>query len=353
VSDLRPLQKFSGDDLQTIVDAIVSGYDYNDWGRVLAYKWGLVLANEFNPWQGFRGVVADLIAWTERKGKTRELLALACADNPGNEHLKRLAIIHGLTSEAAAPKTPFNLETLVNSRSRLIDYSRFLSRMRNIGERICLVETPFKKGTGFLVACDRVITNYHVVEEVIANQSFAEKVICSFDYRQTDEGAPPANIKKFGLRPNGVLANSPYDKSDLTGVGEPELEKLDYAVLQLAEEVGNLSGHTNQARGWFNLVADITARPVVAVGDFLVIPQHASGNPLEIAWGNVVSFPRTGNRVRYDVTTASGSSGSPCFSLDLDIIGLHHAADPASSPRYNQAIPLWVIAKDLEMKSPK
>ena len=71
----------------------------------------------------------------------------------------------------------------------------------------------------------------------------------------------------------------------------------------------------------------------------------------EIAWGNVISFPGMGNRVRYDVTTASGSSGAPCFTLDLDIIGLHQAAEPASNPRYNQAIPFWVIAKDLEAKA--
>jgi hypothetical protein len=228
-----------------------------------------------------------------------------------------------------------------------------MSRMRNIGDRICLVETPFKKGTGFLVASDRVITNYHVVEEVIVDPSLAQKVICSFDYRQTDPGAAPAKIKQFELRTNGVLAISPYDKSDLTGLGEPDPDKLDYAVLQLAEEVGNLPGCTDEARGWFNLVPDIAVRPVIAVGDFLFIPQHASGKPLEIAWGNVVSFPGIGNRVRYDVTTASGSSGSPCFTIDLDVIGLHHAVDPASNPRYNQAIPLWVIAKDLEIRLPK
>ena len=91
-------------------------------------------------------------------------------------------------------------------------------RLRSIGDRICLVETPFKKGTGFLIAADHVITNYHVVEELILNPSLAKEVICSFDYRQTDDGAAPTNIKQFGLRANGVLANSPYDKTDLTGV---------------------------------------------------------------------------------------------------------------------------------------
>ena len=67
MSDLKPLQKLNGDELKAIVDGIISGYDYDDWSRVLAYKWGLILANEFNPRQGFRGVVADLVAWTEQE----------------------------------------------------------------------------------------------------------------------------------------------------------------------------------------------------------------------------------------------------------------------------------------------
>jgi hypothetical protein len=358
VSDLKPLETLSGQDLEAIVDAIVSGYDEEDFSRVLAYKWGLILGNEFNLKRGFRYVVGDLVAWTERKGKTRKLLGLAYAENPGNENLTRLAAIHRLTPKefgniTLAPKTPTNLEALVNSRSRLINYSRFMSRLHGIGDRICLVETPFRKGTGFLVASDRVITNYHVVEEVIREPSFVKKVLCSFDFRQTPEGAAPANIKQFGLQVNSVLTNSPYDKSDLTGIGEPDANKLDYALLQLAEAVGNLPGSGDEARGWFNLVTAVAARPVVALGDFLFIPQHAGGNPLEIAWGNVTSFPASGNRVRYDVTTASGSSGSPCFTIDLDVIGLHHAAEPASTPRYNQAIPLWAIAKDIEAKAPR
>ena len=174
---------------------------------------------------------------------------LACADNPGNENLKHLARIHQLKQEcaiASLARTSRNLEALVNSRSRLIDFSRFMNRMRSVENRICLVETPFKKGTGFLVASDRVITNYHVVEEVIFNPSFAKNVICSFDYRHTEEGAAPTNIKQFGLQSNGVLANSPYDNSDLTGIGQPDADKLDYAVLLLAEAVGNLRGRGDQ-----------------------------------------------------------------------------------------------------------
>ena len=56
-----------------------------------------MLANYIDTRQGFRFVIADLVAWTERKGKTRELLALAYSDAPGNENLQAVAAKIGLT----------------------------------------------------------------------------------------------------------------------------------------------------------------------------------------------------------------------------------------------------------------
>lgn len=353
--DLKPLPKLGGEDLEEIIEAIVSGYDLDDWSRALQFKWGLVLANYVDVRQGFYGVVADLVAWTERKGKTCELLALAFAENPGNENLQQLAAKYGLSQRQTVQKyndkrpfeKPANLEALVNSHSRLVDYGRFLARLQDISGRICRVETPIRMGTGFLVAKDCVLTNFHVVEEVIANAALSDKVVCRFDFHKTGEGGAHATSRSYKLAANGIGPNSPYGQSDLTGTGEPRADELDYAALRLAEQVGSIPINGDRQRGWFDLVAD---SPVVAIRDFIMIPQHAAGEELKIAWGSVVEFPCSGNRVRYDTTTAGGSSGSPCFTADLDIVGLHHAAEPAHNPKYNQAVPLWLIARDLEAK---
>ncbi len=96
--DMKPLPKLSGEELEEITEAIVSGYDLDDLSRALRFKWGLVLANYVDVRKGFYGVVADLVAWTERKGKTRELLALAFVENQGNESLTKAAARQGLTS---------------------------------------------------------------------------------------------------------------------------------------------------------------------------------------------------------------------------------------------------------------
>ena len=97
------------------------------------------------------------------------------------------------------------------------------------------------------------------------------------------------------------MAQSRYSESDLTGSGEPDPSDLDYAILHLVEQIGSLPGRSNNPRGWFELETD---GPVVTLRDFVVIPQHAEGHPLEIAWGSVVAFPASGHRVRYDTTTS-------------------------------------------------
>jgi len=354
--DLKPLPKLSGETLEEITEAIVSGYDIDDLDHLLHFKWGFVLENYIDIHRGFYYVVADLVSFTERKGKTRELLALAFSHAPGNENLQNVAAKFGLTLQQVEQKyntgvpvpKPASLETMVNSHSRLVDYSRFVERLQGMGERVCLVETPAKKGSGFLVASDCVLTNFHVVEEVIANMALAEKVICRFDFRTPDDGEAQIAPQPYKLAAAGILAKSPYSQSDLTGKGDPGSDELDYAVLKLAGQVG--PGRSKKPRGWFKLTAD---SPVIALHDFVVIPQHAEGLVLKIAWGSVVAFPAAGNRVRYDTTTAGGSSGSPCFTADLDIVGLHHAAEAKNNPTYNQAIPLWLVARDLAAKSIK
>ena len=348
--DRKPLPKLSGEMLEEIADAIVSGYDVSDLSRVLRFKWGFVLRNYIDTRQGFRFVVTDLVEWTEKKGKAQELLALAYSQAPGNPDLQAAAARCGLSLHEVSQKygdggfvpRPASLEAMVNRHSRLIDYGLFMQRMQDLGERICLVETPFSRGTGFLIGPDYALTNFHVVQDVIANMPRAAEVVCRFDFQAGGADASPAASK---LDAEGILAYSPYSESDLSASAEAEPDKLDYAVLKLAGPVA--SGRGNGQRGWFKLTAD---SPVLTLRDFIVIPQHAEAQTLRIAWGSVVAFPGVGNRLRYDTTTKPGASGAPCLTADLDLVGLHHAADAERNPAYNQAVPLWLIARDLASK---
>lgn len=200
--DLKSAPTFSPKELEQITEAIVESFDLGELTRALRFKWGLVLANFVNTQQGFCGTVDELVAWTERRKKTVELVALAYAERPDHTTLRQLAEAHDLSLPAVEqkydlsrplPPKPTSLEAMVARHSRFVDYSRFLSRFMALGDRVCRIETPYKLGTGFLVAADLVLTNFHVVEEVIHTPSQAGQVVCSFDYRlgsDYEESAP-------------------------------------------------------------------------------------------------------------------------------------------------------------------
>ncbi|MDE5461343.1 serine protease [Bradyrhizobium sp. CSS354] len=367
--DLKPAPTFSPGELEQVAEAIVDSFDLGELTRALRFKWGMVLANFVNIHQGFCGTVGDLVAYTERRRKTVELVALAYAERPDHAALRQLAQVHGLSlptielkydlSKPLPPK-PAGLEAMVARHSRLVDYARFLNRFMSFGDRLCRIETPYMLGTGFLVAADLVLTNFHVVEEVIRTPSQAEQVVCRFDYRSGSAFEKSAPKKRSGKRnepgrptacplaSQWLVAKSPYANSDIGEPGEAGVAELDYALLRVAESIGRTPGMKAEERGWFSLVPE---RSLLAVRDFVVVPQHAEGETLSVAWGNVLAFNSAATRVRYDAITNDGSSGSPCFTADLDIFGLHHATDSNKRPTYNQAVPLDLIAADLKAKN--
>jgi hypothetical protein len=350
---IDPAAELTPQALEEIQAAIVHGYTLPILSQRLRYKWGMKLADEINVAQGFKFVVGDLIAYAEAQGKAAELLALAVSGRPQNPLLSAAAGRYLAEpgqaavkyADAAPPTLPGSLEALVTTRSRLFGFGEFLARVRAIGARLCRVELPDGgAGTGWLVGASHLLTNYHVVQRAIRGEIASDQIVCRFDFWAEQEGAADPAGTPVGLAAAWLGASSPYSQSDLNGTGDPAPTELDYALLSLAEPAGNAVVPGGGTRGWFEFGPEA---PIVARADPAMIPQHASGRPLEVAFGQVLEFPGTGMRYRYDVTTEPGSSGSPMFNADLTLLGLHHAADPQSQPHYNQAVPLWRIARDL------
>jgi V8-like Glu-specific endopeptidase len=52
-----------------------------------------------------------------------------------------------------------------------------------------------------------------------------------------------------------------------------------------------------------------------------------------------------GTRVTYKTNTQEGSSGSPCFDEDWQLVALHHSGDPRmkQAAEFNEGIPLAAI----------
>ena len=63
----------------------------------------------------------------------------------------------------------------------------------------------------------------------------------------------------------------------------------------------------------------------------------------------VIGRNSNGTRIKYRTNTEPGSSGSPCFTMDWDIVALHHYGDPQwQAPLFNQGVPIQLIRQRIE-----
>lgn len=85
-----------------------------------------------------------------------------------------------------------------------------------------------------------------------------------------------------------------------------------------------------------------------------MIAQHPDGKPLKLAVDTeaVIGVNAGQTRVRYATNTEPGSSGSPVFDLDWNLVALHHLGDPAYDhpAAYNQGVPIDKIQARIAIK---
>lgn len=139
--------------------------------------------------------------------------------------------------------------------------------------------------------------------------------------------------------------------------GVPQTDELDYALVRVAgqpgyQPIGQKPEQDAPRRGWIEV-------PTLAY-DFqpdtpLLILQHPKKTPLKLALDTdaIITLNSNKTRVTYRTNTEAGSSGSPCFSINWELITLHHAGDPDFIPLYNQGIPFTAVLKHLEERGYK
>lgn len=233
------------------------------------------------------------------------------------------------------------LQRNVRPALKKIDTEIWLDRFETIKRQVCRVEAAnIGIGTGFLVGPGAVLTNWHVVREAKKRGLF-DKFACRFDYRRLVNGSVDAGTVVAVAE---VADERPCSDAELTAnpdVPPPAADQLDYALLRLATAAPE--------RGFLRLAPP----PPSAPGDPLIIVQHPSGSPMRFAIDTdaVIGMCHDGLRLRYRTNTEGGSSGSPCFSMDWDLLGLHHLGDPArGQSSFNQGVPIGLIRKSIEQR---
>jgi Effector-associated domain 1 len=143
--------------------------------------------------------IGDVVAAYSRRDLEDQLIAKAIEARPRNSTLLKLAS----TKKAAAAPNATDLERLVRETTAYIDPEIWLQKAGKLQVCVCRIEIALLTGgkiygTGFLIAPDLVMTNYHVVECVAAREdnsksyvgplARAEDVVCRFDYKVLANG---------------------------------------------------------------------------------------------------------------------------------------------------------------------
>lgn len=158
------------------------------------------------------------------------------------------------------------------------------------------------KGTGFLMKVKGIndlffISNHHVLPD--KNRLDKTKIVFDYELGVDDETKVS---KTFVIDENGFFYSSPVNELDTT-------------VCQLLDTKSELAEYGYLELDYIDLPAD----------GFVNIIQHPAGELKQISlYHNIITY-YDDRVVQYLTDTLRGSSGSPVFNSNWDVVALHHS----------------------------
>ncbi|MEO0704391.1 MAG: trypsin-like peptidase domain-containing protein [Cyanobacteria bacterium J06649_5] len=314
---------WTGKDIDKFHQALLSAYPREaELKRLLRTELDIKLNNVAGG-SNYSDIVFSLLEYIEAQDKLCELLAAACRKNPTNQTLQTLAA--RLTSGPVKQGPDFqwrsdddkSLEGLLGPRRDVSSYDvAFLQGMSRPASAVCRIELVDDEveaiGTGFLVGKDLLLTNYHVIapDQESDPNALLNKIVLRFEYL-TPASGQKAEGTPFRLAENALVASSPAQGG------------LDYALLRIEKKI--LKEQTFHPVGFRP-----GALPDRAMN--IHVLQHPDGQMMQVAFSNngITGVYERDGLIQYVSETSVGSSGSPCFNDQWELVALHHAQVAAS-----------------------
>ena len=203
-----------------------------------------------------------------------------------------------------------------------------------------------RKGTAFLIDRDRVLTAAHVVWPFVDSAGPQPQPLNDTEFwiEFSDDKAPDPKHALRVVRATGswLIASSPpcgtppnFSISEVSKAGE----NLDFAVVQVDEPIGDELSYL-----------DVASTPPATGSATLAICGYQGGNALSFSIDLLKSHDVGIGRLRHQVSTGEGMSGSPCLTVDGRVIGVHEGEvkDAGGNFLYNRSVYLGRIHEFLK-----
>jgi len=279
-------------------------------------------------------VWSNVLSEADKSSKVDQLIESVLATYPENSFLKS-ALNSKEIDFSASPDiddtsewqdvSEDTLEVLTMEQSTLLPVNflaKGVQKSKSVGKvEIKIGNNSYNVGTGFLFKVKGIkdiffITNYHVIN----NRKDIAKTRVIFDY-ELDVEDNTVNSRSFKIDENGPWYCS-------------EIKDCDATVFRLIDEENTLDQY-----GWIEL-----KEIEVSKNDFVNIIQHPKGEMKQVSLYHNIVTHSDDRVVQYLTDTLKGSSGSPVFNSDWDVVALHHSGG-GSKPGESE-LPLGVKSRN-------
>ena len=173
--------------------------------------------------------------------------------------------------------------------------SEGVKKAQSVGKITVRFSDHYEIGTGFLIGPNYIMTNNHVLKDADS----AKRAFIEMNYEIGVDGLPLTS-QSFALAPDLLFITNP---------------QLDFTIVATA-------GTPGEKYGWIPLLRNPYT---ITRYERVYIIQHPEGFRKQIGIHDNQVARVMQHKLRYTTDTESGSSGSPCFNKDWELVGLHHS----------------------------